>query len=62
MRELYTASELARRLSVHPDTLRRLGREGKLERVKVGRSVRFLMPGKEKRNDKREIKEEGGLL
>lgn len=49
MKELYTARELAEILSVHPETIRRLGREGKLERVKVGRSVRFLMPRKEKR-------------
>lgn len=49
MKELYTASELAEKLSVHPETIRRLGREGKIERVKVGRSVRFIMPGKEKR-------------
>lgn len=62
MRELYTASELAKRLSVHPETIRRLGREGKLERVKVGRSVRFLMPGKERKNDKREVEKERGLL
>ena len=49
MKDLYTADELAERLSVHPETIRRLGREGKLERVKVGRSVRFAMPRKEKR-------------
>ena len=49
MKELFTASELAVALRLHPETIRRLGREGKLERVKVGRSVRFVMPGKEKR-------------
>ena len=49
MKELYKANELAELLSVHPETIRRLGREGKIERVKVGRSVRYLMPGKEKR-------------
>ena len=49
MKELYTASELAEMLSLHPETIRKLGRQGKLERVKVGRSVRFAMPRKEKR-------------
>jgi len=42
--ELYTASELAKILKVHPRTIYRLGREGKLELVRVGRSVRFTEP------------------
>lgn len=42
--ELYKAKELAEILKVHPKTIYRLGREGKLEQVKVGRAVRFVMP------------------
>ena len=42
--ELYRAEELAKKMKVHPETVRRLGREGKILRVKVGRSVRFPMP------------------
>ena len=39
--KLYTANELAEMYQVHPKTVYKLGREGKLQRVKVGRSVRF---------------------
>ena len=42
--KLYTANEMAEMLDVHPRTIRRLGREGKIPRVKVGRSVRFIEP------------------
>jgi len=42
--ELYTANELAKMLRIHPKTVYRLGREGKLELVRVGRSVRFTEP------------------
>jgi len=42
--ELYTAEELAKILKLHIKTIYRLGREGKLYRVKVGRAVRFAMP------------------
>jgi excisionase family DNA binding protein len=44
---LYTAVELAKLLKVHVKTIYKLGREGKIARVKVGRSVRFVMPGTE---------------
>lgn len=43
-RELYTASELAEILHIHKETVYKLGREGKLKRVKAGRSVRFMLP------------------
>lgn len=46
---LYTAKEMAEILGLHVDTVRRLGREGKLRRVKVGGSVRFYMPEPERR-------------
>ena len=42
--KLYTANELAEALQIHPKTVYRLGREGKLELVRVGRSVRFAEP------------------
>lgn len=42
--KLYTANELAAMLQIHTKTVYRLGREGKLKRVKVGRSVRFYEP------------------
>ena len=42
--KLYTANELAELLQIHPRTVYRLGREGKLKHVKVGRSVRFYEP------------------
>lgn len=45
---LYTADELAEALQIHPRTVYRLGREGKLKRVRVGRSVRFVPPKAER--------------
>lgn len=42
--KLYTANELADMLQIHPKTVYRLGREGKLKLVRVGRSVRFAEP------------------
>lgn len=42
--KLYTADELAELLQIHPKTVYRLGREGKLQLVRVGRSVRFTEP------------------
>ena len=52
--KLYTANELAEVLQIHPRTVYRLGREGKLKLVRVGRSVRFYEPTAERmvRNDK----------
>lgn len=46
--KLYTAEELAKLYQIHPKTVYRLGREGKIERVKVGRSVRFVEPTEER--------------
>lgn len=42
--KLYKAEELAELLQVHIKTIYKLGREGKIKRVKVGRAVRFVMP------------------
>lgn len=42
--KLYTAKELAELYKIHPKTIYKLGREGKLTTVKVGRSVRFIEP------------------
>lgn len=46
--KLYTANELAEILQLHPKTVYRLGREGKLKLVRVGRSVRFYEPKSER--------------
>lgn len=55
--KLYTAEEIAKLYQIHPKTAYRLGREGKLKLIRVGRSVRFIDPTEESevRNDKREI-------
>lgn len=46
--KLYTAEELAKLYQIHPKTVYRLGREGKLKLVRVGRSVRFYEPTEER--------------
>ena len=46
--KLYTAEELAKLYQIHPKTVYRLGREGKLQTKRVGRSVRFLEPTTER--------------
>lgn len=38
---LYTANEYAELYQIHPKTVYRLGREGRIKSVRVGRSVRF---------------------
>ena len=57
--KLYTADEIAKLYQIHPKTVYRLGREGKLNLVRVGRSVRFYEPTEEERmvrdGGKREI-------
>lgn len=50
MEKLYTAKQLAELLQIHQETVYRLGREGKLKRVQVGRSVRFSL-GRSTRNE-----------
>ena len=50
--KLYTATELADILGLHVKTVYKYGRQGKLEHVKVGKSVRFFLPQKERKDDK----------
>ena len=45
---LLTAQEIAEVYKIHPKTVYRLGREGRLKRVRVGRSVRFVEPTAER--------------
>ena len=60
--KLYTANELAEMYQIHPKTVYKLGREGKLKRVKVGRAVRFAEPTMERsRNVKRDIETKTAL-
>ena len=56
--KLYTAEEIAKLYQIHPKTVYRLGREGKLELVRVGRSVRFIEPTERmvRNGSEREIK------
>lgn len=42
---LYTAKELASILGVNPQTIYRAGLNGDIPSYKVGKSVRFEMPG-----------------
>lgn len=46
--KLYKAEELAELYQIHPKTVYRLGREGKIETKRVGRSVRFVEPTEER--------------
>lgn len=60
--KLYTANELAEMYQIHPKTVYKLGRQGKLKRVKVGRAVRFAEPTMERSNNvKRDVKTETAL-
>jgi excisionase family DNA binding protein len=38
--DLYSVREVARRLGVHPETIRRLIHDGRLDAVRVGRVLR----------------------
>lgn len=44
MDKLYTAKELSAIFKVSTDTIWRWGRERKIKTVKIGRTVRYLMP------------------
>jgi len=57
--ELYTANEMATLLKVHSKTVYKWGANGKLERVKVGKAVRFALPDKENENAERETEKQG---
>ena len=45
-RKLYKAKQLAEILNVHPQTIYRAGKRGDIPTYRVGKSVRFEMPGK----------------
>ncbi len=42
--EIYKAKEIAKMLKVSEQTVRRYGRKGLLETVRMGRTVRYVMP------------------
>lgn len=42
--KLYTAKEFAELYKIHPKTAYKLAREGRVQIVRVGRSVRFIEP------------------
>ena len=48
--KLYTAREMAEMLQVSQDTVYRYGVSGKLETLRIGGSVRFVLPGKDNAN------------
>ncbi len=50
--KLYKAKEIAEILGVSTQTVWRYGRQGKLQRVQVGRTVRFALPEMEKKDVK----------
>lgn len=56
--KLLTAKQLAEQLQIHPKTVYRLAREGKIELIRIGRSVRFIEPTEERmvRDGKRDVK------
>ena len=56
--KLYTAKEFAELYKIHPKTAYKLAREGRIQIVRVGRSVRFLEPTDERmvRNGERVFK------
>ena len=49
--QLFKASELAEILGFDVQTIYRMGKRGELETYKIGRSVRFVMPEKERQNN-----------
>lgn len=55
--KLYTANEMAKLLKVYPKTVYKWGANGKLERVKIGKAVRFALPDKENENADRKTDE-----
>lgn len=44
MTEILTAEQLAERLSLNPDTIRKLTREGSLPHHRIGAAVRYTLP------------------
>ena len=42
--QIYTANELAKILKCNPHTIYRMGKRGEIERIKLGKLVRFYLP------------------
>lgn len=57
--KLYTANEMAKLLKVYPKTVYKWGASGKLQRVKIGKAVRFALPETENENAERETEKQG---
>ncbi len=55
--KLYTANEMAKLLKVYPKTVYKWGASGKLQRVKIGKAVRFALPETEKDYVERQAEE-----
>lgn len=55
--ELYTAGEMAKLLQVHIKTVYKWGEQGKIGKMKIGRSVRFFLPEIGEKDAYREIDE-----
>lgn len=49
--QIYTAREIAEKLKCNTQTVYRLGKTGAIKRLKVGKLVRFYMPGEESVNE-----------
>ena len=56
--KLYTANEMAKLLKVYPKTVYKWGASGKLQRVKIGKAVRFALPETEKDYVERQAEEQ----
>jgi len=52
MKMIMKAEQLAEELKVSKQTIWRWGREGKIEKVNVGRTVRFYWEGRRDEEDK----------
>lgn len=55
MNRLYTAKEIAKVLKCSPRTVYDLGKAGKIERLKVGKLVRFYMPNERSKDEQEKI-------
>lgn len=54
--ELYSVREVAERLGVHPETIRRLIHEGRMDAVRVGRVLRVARADVEAFIDRQRVK------
>lgn len=51
MAKLYKATELAKKLNCHPQTIYRMADRGEIESIKIGTMRRFLMPERTEQNN-----------